>query len=107
MLTEHEKLLIRQMRADGMTYDHIGELVGCSGNAARNISLDVVCPSSRDTYAEDTETRRIIRRIKRAARRYKAATQAGTLKPCEHCRWRMNKAPRPVCAVCYREVFGR
>ena len=108
MLTDEQRLEIRQLRAEGLTYDHIGKLVGCSGNTARNIALDVVCPSSnKDTYEEDTETRRIIRRIKRKARYVLALRQKGTLKPCEHCRWNMNKAPIPVCVVCYREVFER
>ena len=107
MLTDEQKMEIRRLRAEGLTYDHIGELVGCSGNAARNIALDVVCPSSKDTYAEGNECRKIFRRIKRQLRCDKAAAQADTLKPCEHCRWRKNKEPIPVCVVCYREVFGR
>ena len=106
MLTDEQRQLIRRLRAGGMTYDHIGELVGCSGNAARNIALDVVCPSSKDTYAEGSECRKIFRRIKRQLRRYKAAMQTGTMKPCEHCRWRKNKEPVPVCVVCYRESFA-
>lgn len=108
MLTDEQKLEIRRLRAEGLTYDHIGELVGCSGNTARNIALDVVSQNSiKDTYAEETETRRIIRRIKRKARYIQALRQSGTLKPCEHCWWNMNKAPIPVCVVCFSEVFGR
>ena len=57
------------------------------------------------TYAEQNEKRKTFRRLKRKVRYIKEQMQKGTLKPCEHCRWRMNKAPRPVCVVCYREVL--
>lgn len=111
MLTEQEKLWIRQLRADGMTYDRISNITGHASQTVREIAWDVQSPnSSKDAYAavnEANECRKIFRRIKRAARRYKAAMQTGTMKPCEHCKWRMNKAQRPVCVVCYREVFGR
>lgn len=106
MLTEERKLWNRQMRADGMTYDRISNITGHAVQTVRDIAWDVPSPkSSKDTYAENSECRKIFSRIKREARHYKAAMQTGTVKPCEHCRWNMNKVPRPVCVTCYREVL--
>ena len=106
MLTDEQKIEIRRLWAEGLSYDHIGKQVGCSGSTARNIALDVISQNSiKDTYAEDAEARKVFRRIKRTVRRYQAAVQAGKIKPCEHCQWRMNKDPRPVCVVCYREIL--
>lgn len=106
MLTDEQKMEIRRLWAEGLSYDHIGKQVGCSQQTVRNIAADVVSQdNSRDKDADDAEVRKVFRRIKRTVRRYQAAVQAGKIKPCEHCQWRMNKDPRPVCVVCYREIL--
>lgn len=107
MLTDEQKQEIRRLRAEGMTYERIGSITGHAMWTVRDIAWDVQKPnSSKDTYMESTETRKLIRRIKRKARYIQALRQSGTLKPCEHCRWRKNKDPVPVCVVCYRERFA-
>lgn len=106
MLTEQEKLWIRQLRADGMTCDRISNITGHAVQTVRNIAWDAqTLRGGKDTYAADAESHKVFRKIKRHLRRYKAAMQTGTVKPCDHFRWRMNKVPRPMCVVCYREVL--
>ena len=108
MLTDDQKLLIRQLRADGLPYERIGNMTGHSTPTVREIAWDVIQPASEKKECWETEEcRKVFHKIKRQLRRYKAAMQTGTLKPCEQCRWNMNKAPRPVCVVCYREVLRK
>lgn len=103
MLTEDQKLEIRRLRADGLTYERIANMVGCSTTAAFDISYDV--ERTKDHEIEQ-ETRAALRKLKRKLRYIQARMRKGTLKPCEHCRWRRNKEPVPVCVVCYREQFS-
>lgn len=108
MLTDEQKLWIRQMRADGMTYDRISNITGHALSTVREIAWDVIQQARGKAECSETEVcRKIFRQIKCAAKRYKTAMQTGAVKPCEHCRWRRNKDPIPVCVVCFREVFGR
>lgn len=106
MLTDQQKLRIRQMRADGLTYDRISNITGHASQTVREIAWDVIQPARGKAECSETEAcRKIFRRIKRAAIHCAEAERKGEMKPCEHCRWRMNKAPRPVCVVCYMEVL--
>ena len=106
MLTNEQRQLIRQLRADGLPYERIGDMIGCSERTVREIAWDVIQPASEKKECWETkEYRKVFRRIRRAAIRSAEAARKGEMKPCEHCRWRMNKAPRPVCVVCYREVL--
>ena len=108
MPTDEQKLLIRQMRADGLPYERIANMVGVSSSSARKVSWDVIQPARGKAECSETEAcRKIFRRIKRAAIHCAEAERKGEMKPCEHCRWRKNKEPVPVCVACYREVLNR
>lgn len=81
MLTDEQKLLIRQLRADGLPYDRIAAIVGCCTTRTYEVSYDVETKKEKD---DELEARKTLRKIKRKIRYIQTLQKNGTLKPCEN-----------------------
>ena len=109
-MTEKEIERSRGLREGGLTYSQIGEWVGRSAAACRRAVLGISVQNEGNQNGPD-EKRALVQKLQSSlcALRETPDTPPDAALParCRACRWRMNKAAPPVCAVCYREKFDK